>query len=120
MLKHETDAAVADAVQRRILSAEMDLAAVGPFQAGYDAQQRGLAGAGGTEQGHELTGADFEIDAAERREFVELLGHAVDADGHAIPLWLQRSRITLAISVTSARSARSDATANDAANWYSL
>ena len=50
LLEDETDIALADAARQCVLAVETHLALVGPVQAGDDAQQRGLAGSGRTEQ----------------------------------------------------------------------
>ena len=57
---------------------EQDAAAVRRLEAGQHAQQRGLAAAGGPEQGEELVLADVERDAVDRREPAEALGDPVD------------------------------------------
>jgi hypothetical protein len=51
VLEHETDMALADAAGEGILAVELNFALVRPIEAGDDAQQRGLAGARGSEQG---------------------------------------------------------------------
>ena len=45
MLEHETDLALAHMALGGVLAVKQDLAAVGHFQSGNDAQQRGLAAA---------------------------------------------------------------------------
>ncbi len=55
MLEHKAHVAVAHVLVGGVFAAEQDVAGVGGFQPGNDAQQRGLAAAGGAQQGHQLT-----------------------------------------------------------------
>ena len=78
LLKDHADAgAVARQVEARRadgLAAVLDRAAVGRFEAVHAAQQRGLAGAAGADDAHDLAGAHVEVDVAQ---------HAVVAEGLA-------------------------------------
>ena len=67
-LEHHGDVAVARFGVGDISAIQENAAFAGFLQAGDDAQRRGLAGAGGTEQGKEFTRFDVEIDAVQRRE----------------------------------------------------
>src|SRR5262245_11712432 len=57
------------------------------LEAGDDAQQRGLAAAGGPEQADELALGDRQADVAQRREASEVLGDSLDAD-RAAATWV--------------------------------
>jgi hypothetical protein len=129
MLEHEADPALARAALRGAPAFETDIAGIGELEAGDDAQQRRLARARGAEQGHQLAVADTEIDAVEGHVVAETLGQALDLDTHGAPLLRARagspsrsfhSMNALATSVTKARPASSDATANAATKLYSL
>ena len=54
MLEHETDFALAHMLGGNVLAVKENLAAVGVFQSGDNAQERGFAAAGWAEQGNEL------------------------------------------------------------------
>ena len=84
MLEHETDLALAHMAFGRILAMEQDLAAVRRFQAGDDAQQRGLATAGRPEQGEQFARGDVEVDVVEGDKVAECLLDLADGDAHAI------------------------------------
>jgi hypothetical protein len=82
VLEHEADVPFARAPRQRILAIEGNLAGIGPVEAGDDAQQRGLAGTGRTEQRQQLAIVDLEIDAIEGFEATELLDEIPDFNGH--------------------------------------
>ena len=71
---HETTPRIVDEV-----IPDPDLSAVGPLEAGHNAQQRGLATARGPENGRERTGRNGELHSAQDRLGPECLGHAGDA-----------------------------------------
>ena len=82
MLKHETDIALADAAQQGVLAVEAHLAFIRPSQARDDAQERGLARAGRSEQRDQFAGLDVEIDIVQGGKFAEALGDVVQSDLH--------------------------------------
>ncbi len=86
VLKHHRDPAGAGRQVVDPAVADPDLAFRGGLEAGDDAEERGLAAAGGAEQDHELLVADGEVDLVEGGEGPKTLGNALDADlGHAVP-----------------------------------
>ena len=56
-------------------------ARVRPFEAGDDPQRRCLAAAARSEQGHELTGLDVEVDMVERDNRAERAAKSSELDG---------------------------------------
>jgi hypothetical protein len=82
VLEDEPDAAVAGAVERRVVAVEMDRSRVGRFEAGDDAEQRRLARARWPEQRDELPRPDLEAHIVQRREGAESPGHTPDPDTH--------------------------------------
>jgi hypothetical protein len=120
MLKDETDIALGHGERQRVLAIEPHRAAIRPFQAGDDAEQRGLARTRRTEQRDQLARSDLEIHIVERLVGAKELGDVLDVDIHVRSSASRCSRIDLRMSVISARNASSDATANEAENWYSL
>mmetsp|Transcript_1013 Transcript_1013/g.2513 ORF Transcript_1013/g.2513 Transcript_1013/m.2513 type:complete len:443 (-) Transcript_1013:3285-4613(-) len=123
MLEHEADLALAHMGVGRVLAVQQHPAAVGLLQAGDDAQQRGLAAARGAEQRDQLAAGEFQADVTEGGEVAEALVDVFDLDAHeasCAETAARHSTICLSTSVTSASSARMDATAKAAANWYSL
>ena len=94
MLEDEADPPLLRAARRGVLAGDGEVAFIGIFQPGDDAQQRRLARAGGAEQGHELAGPDAEIDAVERGEIAEALDDAFQLDTHRPSLMDQRRRDT--------------------------
>jgi hypothetical protein len=82
VLEHEAHPALLHGGPRGVLLAEEHRAFGRRFEAGEDAKQRRLAGAGGAEQRQELAGADVEVDAVQRREARELLGDLANLDVH--------------------------------------
>ena len=125
MLEHEADVALAHVRAGRVLAVEQDLALVGELEPGDDAQERGLAAARGPEQRHQLAGRERQAHVVERDEAAERLADILNLDAHAASIGVssrpaRHSMIVLITSVTKARNASSEATANAAANWYSL
>ena len=127
MLKDEADLPLACAHLGRVLPMEADRAGIGELEAGDDAQQRGLARSGRTQQREQLAGGDVEVETIDRDEAAEALRDAGQLDAHGPSLscewklvWARRSTAYLSASVTRASEASSDATAKAAANWYSL
>ena len=134
MLEHEADAAVAHRNVGRVLVAEIDVAAVGVFEAGDHAQDRRLAGARGAEQRDQLAALDVERDAVHGAERVEGLHDIVEADLHGVfPCATTgageasagrparpapcRSSSTLAMMVTTASTVRMEAAAKAPTVW---
>jgi len=119
MLKREASLAFARGNLRHVLAIKQNLrvAGIGKFQPGDGAEQRGLAGPGRPEQRDKFAGFDLEAHAVERGEVAELFRDVDDFDAHLmIPVsfcfacWC--STQVLIPSVTSARNASNDATAN--------
>src|SRR6185369_10915507 len=111
VLEHEADLALARVGIGCILALEQHLPRVRPFEARDDAQQGRLARTRGTQQRHQLAGADFQADIVERDKFAEALGYVADVDAH---LSISLSTKLLMASVTSASSASNEATAKAA------
>jgi hypothetical protein len=78
VLEHEAHAPLADRAVGDVLVAEQDAAAVGEIQARDQAQQRGLARAGRSQQRDQLAGADVEVDPLQGGKLAELLGDVAD------------------------------------------
>jgi hypothetical protein len=73
------------------------------------------------QQRQQLAVGDLQVDAVERCKAAEILAQLSDFDGHGTSLSSNlRSSTVFAINVISASIASSEATANDATNWYSL
>ena len=83
MLEHEADVAVAGRLRGHLVVVGQDGAAVGVFQPGDDAQERGLARAGRAEQGQERAGGHVEAHVVQGDELAEALGQVADGDAHA-------------------------------------
>jgi hypothetical protein len=60
--------------------AETDLAGVGLIEAGEEAEEGGLAAAGGPEQGEQLAIGDGQLGAVDRGDLAEALGNLRDVD----------------------------------------
>ncbi|AAW76941.1 phenol hydroxylase [Xanthomonas oryzae pv. oryzae KACC 10331] len=82
MLEHEADPTRLHAHAGGIFIAEQHLPAICMLQPGHDAQQRGLARAGGSEQRQQLALAHIQGDVVQRGKGLELLAQMVDADAH--------------------------------------
>ena len=82
VLEHEAHAASGGRERGDILAVEGDDAAVGRVQPGDLAQQRGLARAGGAEQGDEFAGRRVERDVVERDEVAVGLAEVADGNAH--------------------------------------
>ena len=72
MLEHEANFALAHMLGGYVLPVKEDVATVGVFQSGDDAQERGFAAAGRAEQGNEFAGRDVEVDVFQRVETAEV------------------------------------------------
>jgi len=126
VLEDESDSARADGRLADVLPVETDGAGawVGHFQSGDDAQERGLAGAGGAEQRGEAAARDGEADIVERGVLAERFAEMGDFDTHEEDSEAVRrarhSTMLFRTRVSSARSARRDATAKAATKLYSL
>src|SRR5436190_14045195 len=77
--------ALASAARQRVLAVKGDFTPIRPVEAGDDAEQRGLAGAGRAEQRQQLAVINPEIDAIERGEIAELLAEVSDFNCHLRP-----------------------------------
>src|SRR4051812_15543159 len=111
MLKHETDAALADSGVGGILAMKENLSAIGGFKAGDDAQQRGFARARRAQQRHQLPAGNFEAHVIDGNEITECARHVADLYAHALPLSIL-SRASHSTSVFAAR----DTSASSASN----
>ena len=119
MLEGKTGFAFAGRNAGHVLAVEQNLGGivVRKFQARDGAEQGGLAGAGGAEQGNEFAGIDLEADVVERGEAPEFFGDVDDFDTHlAISVSFSAAFLcsthVFKPSVMSARNASRDATAN--------
>ena len=123
VLEDEADPALAHVGAGRVLAMEEDGPGVGHLEAGDDAKQRRLARPRRAEQSDQLAGRNVEAQVVADDGLAEALLQVTDLDAHRVPLpdaATRRSTKYLSTSVTSASPASSDATANAAANWYSL
>src|SRR6185436_17428171 len=91
---------------RRILAEYLDGACVGLQEARDDREQRGLAGAVGSEQAEHRLGGNVERHAVERELRAEALGETRDADGCAHRRLTDRAARTCARRATRTRSCR--------------
>ena len=82
VLEHEPDLALAHVHGGGVLAGEQHAARVGRFQARDDAQQRGLAAAGRSQQRDQLAGLDMQRYVVERAELAEALGQIADFYAH--------------------------------------
>ena len=139
MLEHETDLAALHREPGRIGAVDDDAPGIGHFETGDDPQQRGLAAARGSQECDEFAVPDVERNVVEGGKAPEALGEVPDFDAHAQAVALSggsASRVVstafavlnaaslarsarhsisdLSASVTSASSARIEATANAA------
>ena len=132
VLEDEADIAIAGVQVRRFGAGKEDLALIGRFHTGDDAQQRGLAAARRTEERNEFAGRNVEVDVVERDEIAEALGDVADFDTHqvfsgaktvfsmSVSFFIRHSTMVLATSVTRASKARMDAAAKAPMALYSL
>ena len=81
VLEHHGDVPFARGEVRHLPFADEDAAAAGPFEACDDAQKRGLAASGGTEQHQEFLVADGERYVLEDGDGAEGLANGIDDDG---------------------------------------
>ncbi len=81
-LEDEADVTLLDGQPQRILAAEHDAAGARKIEAGEDAQQRRLAGAGGAQQRHQLARLDLQRNTVQRRRVAEGLLHVLDRHVH--------------------------------------
>jgi hypothetical protein len=80
VLKHHADFPLVGRDVVHPLAADQDLAAVRAQESRGQIEQRGLAAAGGAEQGHELALPDRHRHTVKRGGFAESLGHGVEPD----------------------------------------
>src|SRR5215471_3965995 len=78
VLEHEADAPVLDRKRPRVLAVECERALAHRLEPGDEAQERGLAGARGSEQRQKLARRDAEIDALESAMGAEALRDAAN------------------------------------------
>src|SRR6185369_2928016 len=124
VLEDEADAPLADVGIGGVLAMEEHGARVGHLEAGDHAQQRRLARPRWAEQRDELAGRNVEAEVVADDGLAEALVQVAHLDAHRVAppacAATRRSTTIFSTSVKSARPASSDATANAAANWYSL
>jgi len=82
VLEDKADLAFAQWGGGNILTAKVDRAAIGEFQAGDNAQQGGLARTGWPQQGDQFTGFDMQVDIVQRLELTELFVDSTQGDIH--------------------------------------
>ena len=73
LLEHRVDAALVGGDARHVLALEQHLAGGGHFKPADDAQQRGLAAAGGPQQRDKFALADVQVDVVQHLGIAELL-----------------------------------------------
>jgi hypothetical protein len=81
VLEHEATGARATLADG-VLAMEVHAAGVRALEAGHDAQQRGLAGAGRSQQGQQLARLHLERQAVEGEVVAEALADVEDLDAH--------------------------------------
>src|SRR5207247_1741601 len=80
---------------RHIETVEPDPAVLGPDEAGNEAERRGLAAAGGTDEGHELAMADRQVEPPHGGDLAVLHRQSFDVELHGRLLnlgWPRRAR----------------------------
>ena len=82
VLKHETYLALAHRLHRGVHTFKQDLPLVGEFQAGNDAQQRGLAAAGRPEQRDQFTWRYGQINTLECLKSAKTLDDVTNGNAH--------------------------------------
>lgn len=112
VLKYKADLTIARRRVRGVLVVQTNRAAVGQFQAGNDAEERGLAGSGGAEQRHQFAGLDFKTDVGEGFIGTEVFPDVFNLDAHCDTRPVFRSRNFFAASAMTATTLSSEATAN--------
>ena len=75
VLEDEAHPAIARGAVGGVFAIKQDGSGVGKFQAGDDAQKRGLAGTGQTQQGHQFARGDLQTDVVEGGKLPEALGY---------------------------------------------
>src|SRR5690606_6769630 len=121
VLEDESDTSIGRAAPAGVLAIEEDRTGIGRLEARHDTEQGRLAGPGRPEQRQQFSGPDGQAHVTPRPVPPEHSGHAThfDTPRTVSPLtW--RAATLLMTRVTSARPVRTEATANDAWNWYSL
>ena len=84
VLKDEADAAVAGVAMGGVLAIEQNGPGIGEFQAGDDAQKRRLPRSRRSQQRHQFTRWNLQINVVERGKLSELLGDIFGFDAHAL------------------------------------
>src|SRR6266481_8538443 len=128
MLKDQADAPFAGTAIGRILAGDIQLARIGEFEPGDDAQQGCLAGARGAQQRHELARGDGEIDPIDGACRFESFDDATQLDAHrlasclyvCLSRWKRHSSRRFSAKVTRASKDKSEATAKAPTKSYSL
>ena len=85
VLEHHVDRPAVRRHGADVLAVEQDAAGAQLLEAGEQAQQRGLAAAGGAEQREELALPDVEGEVFDRADRAEALGHALEAHQRGRP-----------------------------------
>ena len=99
MLEDEADVPLADRARGRILTFEEDFAGVGGLQAGDDAEEGGLAGAGRAQEGDEFAGRGFDGNVVQGLEGAETFGDILDPDAHGGLHWAVDCSVTSTIPI---------------------
>jgi hypothetical protein len=122
VLEHEADLAFAYVGEGGVLAVEQHRTGIGPLEARDDSQQRGFAGARRPEQRDQFARGNVQVQVVADDGLAEALAEVAYLDAHRgfLDRFTRCSTAYFSTSVTSARSASSDATANAAENWYSL
>ena len=92
VLEHEADVPVAHALADSVLAVDVQAAGVGPFEAGDDAQQCGLARARGPEQRHQLAGRDVEVQIVADDRGAETFVEVADFDAQVFTPGVRQPR----------------------------
>jgi hypothetical protein len=79
-LEHHAHRAPLRRAVGEVFAVEQDATAVGHFEAGDRAQERGLAATRRTEKGEELAGLDADVDVVDGGEITETAGDVLDLE----------------------------------------
>jgi hypothetical protein len=122
VLEHESDPALAHVDERLVLAVQQHPSVIGRLQAGDDPQQRCLSRSRWAEQRDQLAACNVERHVIEHARRPERLSDMAQLDAHdeCPERCSLHSSTDLIPSVTSARTASSEATAKAAAKLYSL
>ena len=116
MLENETDMPLFHVEMSGADAVEMDVAGIRPIETRDDAQERGLARSGRTEEREQFSAFDLEAHVAQSDESAKALRYTCYVDIHRLLRSSFRSKAVFKTSVTRASIASSDATAKAAAD----